>query len=216
MRPAFRALVVATLAALALLSCENTFTTSPLAFLQRDPANLSTEQQKEYAYDALASGDEDKMAEAYALLKDSDDAATQIFASELALGAAGLQSAVTTALGDVGGGEDTSTVLEETLAGFTADDLVLMEEAAALLDAADETVTPTPEQYAFAAIGLMAVAVDENGGSTTGLDGLAPGDPGYEETQQAEVFLEAAAAALQADGESTDLLDNLLGVIQAP
>ena len=216
MRPAFRTGIAAIVVLLALASCENVFTTSPLSFLQRDAANLSPEQQIQFANDALASGDEDTMAEAYNVLKDSDDPETQILASELALGAAGLQSAVTAALGDISGGGDTGTVLEETLAGFTAEDFALMSEAAALLDAADGTVTPTPEQYAFAAIGLMAVAVEENGGSTTGLDAVGPGDPGYEETQQAEAFLEAAAAALQADGESTDLLDNLLGVIQAP
>lgn len=216
MRLPFRTGIAAIIVALVMVSCENVFTTSPFTFLQRDPANLSAEQQIEFANDALASGDEDKMAEAYAVLKDSDDPETQLLASELALGAAGLQSAVTAALGDMSGGGDTSTVLEETLSGFTAEDFALMGEAAALIDAADDTVTPTPEQYTFAAIGLMAVAVNDNGGSTTGLDGLGPGDPGYEETQQAEAFLEAAATALQADGESTELLDDLLGVIQAP
>ncbi len=216
MRPVLRTGVAAIVVAIALVSCENVFTTSPLSFLQRDPASLSPEQQIAFANDALASGDEEQMAAAYALLKDSDDPETQLLASELALGAAGLQSAVTAALGDISGGGDTNAVLEEALSDFTAEDLALMSEAAALLDAADDTVTPTPEQYAFAAIGLMAVALDANGGSATGLDGLGPEDPGYEEAQQAEAFLEASAAALQAKGESTDLIDDLLGVIQTP
>jgi len=204
----FRCAIYA-LVALALVSCEAVFTTSPVAFLQRDPENLSPEQQITYGRDALASGDEEAMAEAFEALKESEDAETQVLAAELALGASGLETALTDSLGELSAGGDTDAILADALGSFEEADLALMGEAAALLDAADETVTPTPEQYAFAAVGLMAVAIEENGGTTTGLS--SGGSP---EVAKAEEFLQAATSGLQASGESTELLDELLAVIQ--
>jgi hypothetical protein len=209
MKSLIRTSVLVLLLMLFLVSCEMMFTTSPVAFLQRNAADLSPEQQVAFGRDALASGDEATMAEAYEALKETDDPETQVLAAELALGAAGLETALTEALGELSGGGDTDAILAEALGSFTAEDLVLMNEAAALLNAAEESVTPTPEQYAFAAIGLMAVAIDANGGTT---DGLSTG--GSPEVAQAEAFLQAAAAGLQANGETTDLLDDLLAVIQ--
>ena len=213
MKPVLRTLASLLCLVAILSSCENVFTTSPVAFLQRDPAGLSPEQQVEFGKDALASGDAEQMAAAYELLKESDDPRTQLLAAELALGAAGLESAVIAAAGDLSGGADAATVLEEVLSGFTESDLALMSAAAALIDEAEDSVTPSPEQYTFAAIGLIAIAIDANGGSTVGLDALGPADPGYDEAEQAKAFLQAATDSLQAAGESTDLLDELGAVI---
>jgi hypothetical protein len=205
-----------TLAAFAVLllavSCESVFTTSPLAFLQRDPANLSPAEQVTYGEDALASGDPEKMGEAYAALKDTDDPDTQLLAADLALGAAELEASVAEAVADLSAGGDPETVLEETLSGFSQDDLERLAGAADLIDAADDSVQPTAEQYAFAAVGLIAVAADE-AGDVNSLDSLSAGDPGYDQVQQAQSFLVAAQDSLQESGDSTDLLDQIGGAV---
>ena len=67
------------------------------------------------------------------------------------------------------------------------------------MDAADETVSPTAEQYALAAVGLVAVAASEAGGDLSAT--TVP--------TQAEDFLQAAYDQLQESGESTDLLSGI-------
>ena len=204
--------VAAGLVVLALASCEMMFTTSPLSFLQRDPANLSPEQQVVFARDALASGNRDQMKAAYELLKGSGDPQTRLLAADLALGASGLESGLAAALPDLlAAGDDQEALdeaLEEFLGGFSASELTLMSEAATLLASAADDASPTPEQYLLAAVGLMAVAADEHGG-VTGLDAIGEGDPGHAEVEQAKSFLQAAYDALEAKGESTDLLEGI-------
>ena len=200
----FRLIAVALLAAMAVLACENVFTSSPLTFLQRDPANLSPEQQVQFGEDALSSGDPAAMADAYAALSDTTDPETQLLAADLALGAVELDSVLSTAFESASAeGGDIEAAVEEALAEFTADDLELMVEAAALVDAADEEATPTPEQYVFAAIGLLAVAASEEDGDISAIDGADPN------IVQAQAFLDAATAQLEADGNPSDLLSGI-------
>lgn len=196
-------LVISALAlSLVLAGCENFFTSSPLAFLQRDPASLSAEQQIQYAEDALTSGDTEAMESAYEVLKDSDDPETQLLAADLALGAAELEGAVTEAVAGIAAGDDVETTLETALDGFTDEDLALMEAAATLVDDADAETAPSSEQYVYAAIGLVAVAVDSAGDFET-LDGTEP------EIVKAEEFLQAAVDQLNAEGESTELVEEI-------
>lgn len=193
-------------------SCEMVFTTSPLAFLQRDPSRLSPEQQVAFGRDALASGDRDQMAVAFELLKESDDPEVQLLAGQLGMSATGLEAAVYEALPDIAAAADDQAALqaalEEALDGFSEDDLRMMGESAALVAAAEGSVTPSPEQYVFAAVALMAVAADQNGGFGV-LEGLDASDPGYDEVEQAKSFLDSAFAELQADGQSTDFLEGI-------
>lgn len=78
--------------------CEEFFTTSPLSWAQRDPSNLSTEQQIAYAEFALGSGDTQKLKDAYNAIKDSDDPEVQYLASQVAIGASGFDDALDLAL----------------------------------------------------------------------------------------------------------------------
>ena len=185
-------------------SCENVFTTSLFSFLQRDPSQLSPEQQIAFGEDALASGDPAKMAEAYEVLKDSDDPQTQLLAADLALGAVELEGTLLQAAS----ADDPVQAIEESLDDFTDEDFAMMRDAAALVESADDSVEPTAEQYFFAAAGLIAAAADENDG-TAGLDTDPPPAAVEDEVNQAKAFLDAAAASLQASGESTDVLDGI-------
>jgi hypothetical protein len=200
-----RLVILVTALLLVLSSCENLFTTSPFAFLQRDPSTLSDAQKQQFALDALASGDEETMAAAYEALKDTTDPATQLLAADLALGASGLEGAVTETVAALSGGADVTTTLDETLAGFSAEDLTRFQEAADLVNAADDSVQPTAEQYAFAAIGMLAVAAEAAGG----VGSVDPSDPGQPAAAEAEALIQASYDTLQASGESTDLLVSL-------
>lgn len=204
--------VAVILAALVTTSCEMVFTTSPLAFLQRDPARLSPEQQLTFGRDALASGDRDQMAEAFELLKESDDPDIQLLAGQLGIAASGLEAAVYGALPEIIAAADDQAalqaVLDETLEGFSEDDLQMMGEAAALVAAAEGSVTPSAEQYVFAAVALIAVAAEQHGGVGR-LERVEEGDPGYADVEQAKAFLDSAYAELQADGQSTDFLEGI-------
>ena len=192
---------------LVISGCERVFTTSMFESLQRDPSSYSAAQLLTYAEDALASGDEAAMASAFELLADSSDPETQLVAVELALGAAGLGSALTTIIAGLAAeGADPEAVITDALEGFTDADLELLIAAAALLDQADEFTTPTAEQYAFTAIGLIAAAADDAGGIAN-LDPTPVGSDAETYVGQADSFLAAAQALIVTEGGSSEILD---------
>jgi len=208
-----RSIILIGISALLLSACERVFTSSPFDFLQRDPASYSEAQQLAFAEDALASGDEAAMAAAFDLLSTSTDPETQLIAVELAFGAAGVASTLTDVIAGLAAeGADPETVIAEALDGFTEADLALLLSAATLLDQADDSVTPTAEQYAFAAIGLIAAAADDAGG----IDNLNPPPVASDaETyvNQATGFFDEAEALLLAEGESTEIIEGFTDLI---
>ncbi|MFP4377739.1 MAG: hypothetical protein ACLFP4_11905 [Spirochaetales bacterium] len=200
-------LPIAVLSVLLVTSCENFFTNSPFSAFRRDPASMSEAQKQAFARDVLASGDRAAMEEAYNDLKESEDPETQLLAADLAIGAVGLDSAFIGAVGDLESGADAEATIDAAIESFEDDDFTMLAEAAALVDEADASSTPTPEQYLYAAVAMIAVAANQNGGAT-GLD--SSHDPAVETSvTQAQEFLDAAYAGLQAAGESTELLDSL-------
>ncbi|MBU8914243.1 MAG: hypothetical protein KOO61_09485 [Spirochaetales bacterium] len=208
-----RSIILVVVTVLVLSGCERVFTTSPLGFLQRNPDSYSDAQKLTFAEDALASGDEAAMAAAFELLADSADPETQLLAVELALGAAGVASVLTTAIAGLSAEDaDLDAVIGDALDGFTDADLALLVSAAELLDQADDSVTPTAEQYAFAAIGLIAAAADDAGGVENILSPEV-GSDAEAYVEQAGDFLDEAAALLAAEGGSTDILDGFTGLI---
>lgn len=198
-----------------LASCERMFTTSPLAALQRDPSTYSDEQKLRYAADALASGDREAMAEAYQLLSGSTDPETQLLAVDLAVGAAGVESVLTSALAAVlEAGDDpdaASAALSDALESFSEADLALLTEAGDLLETAGEAGGASAGQYGLVAVGLLAAAAQEAGG-VDNLDTLPDGSAGDGYLDQAETFLLAAADA----GDSSELLSGFEGLIPDP
>jgi hypothetical protein len=204
-----KSIVLIIVALLVLSSCERVFTSSPFDFLQRDPSTYSLAQLLTYADDALASGNQAAMAAAFGLLADSTDPETQLVAVELAFGAAGVGPALTSMVaGLVADGADPEAVVAEAMDGFSEADLAMLVAAADLLDQSDETTEPTAEQYAFAAIGLLAAAADD----ADGIGNLNPPPAGSDaETyvDQAGSFLDESTALLLTGGGSTDIVDGL-------
>ncbi len=86
---------VAGAAVIALLAgCDTIFTTSPLSWARRDPAEMSLDQRVNYAKNALASGSEGEIAEAYDAIKAdalaSDDGTLELLGGQLTLALAGI------------------------------------------------------------------------------------------------------------------------------
>lgn len=201
------------MAALSLAGCERIFTTSPFSFMRRDPSTYTTAQLLVFAEDALASGDREAMAAAYELLRDSTDPDTQLLAVELGLGAAGVDIVLTEIVAGLATeGSDAETVIGDALGAFSDEDLAVLVEVAALLDAADESTAPTSDQYVFAAAGLIAAAAADAGG-VGNLNPPPPGSDAEEYVNQAAAFLSAAEAILVTEGGSTEILDGFSGLI---
>ena len=199
-----------------LFSCEAVYTTSLLEWAQRDPSNLSTAGKIAYAEDALAAGDRDALKKAYDALKDTSDPDLMPFVAELALGAAGVTEALADMLGKVAAGTseaEIKTALEDALAAFSAGDLDLIAEAAALIDAAViGGADITAAQYFTAGVGMLVVALDEEvsrpgGGDVYSIDTTTPDSPG----EKALDFLFAARDLFTVDSEAYALLDDFSG-----
>ena len=197
-----------------LFSCEAVYTTSLLEWAQRDPSNLSTAGKIAYAEDALAAGDRDALKKAYDALKDTSDPDLMPFVAELALGAAGVTEALADMLGKVAAGTseaEIKTALEDALAAFSAGDLDLIAEAAALIDAAViGGADITAAQYFTAGVGMLVVALDkavELGGDVHSIDTTTPDSPG----EKALDFLFAARDLFTVDSEAYALLDDFSG-----
>lgn len=206
-----RTVLVVSVTVLALAGCEQFFTTSVLSGLQRDPSNLSFDQQVAYAESALSSGDEDAMADAYDALSDSledennDDPALNSLAAELAVGASGLTNTLPDLVdAAVNGAFSDQTELANTVNDVLGDvDYTYIDEANGQLDDIQANGGEvTAEQYVFVAAGLIMKEGAANGG-VENLDGTAG------QGQESSDFIDAAVADLQSRGESSDLLDDL-------
>ena len=198
--------------ALVILGCEQVFSSNLFTGLERDPSNLSLDQQIVYGENALASGDPEKMAKAYDALADSiegtDDPEHNLLAADLALGASDLQSVydevISVALGDSDLSDQTALAAE--LNGVLGDvDYDYVLEAQAQIDAAEANGgTVSEEQYLLVAVGLMMQAGQTQGG----IDALsAPAD-----APAADAWVNDAITALAAQGESSEYLDQLKGL----
>ncbi len=138
------------IAAVTLAGCEQFFTTSPFSFLQRDPSNLSPEQQISYARLSLESGDTETQRNAYEAIKDRDDPEVQLLASKVALGASGIMDAVGSAL------EGESVSAEDI-------DMDMLKNSVDAMEKAEEGgAAISSEDYIAAAAGAVVYAVEGN------------------------------------------------------
>ncbi len=162
-------LIGAIAAVFLLLGCEQFFTYSPIAFLQRPVSSLPLEQQIQYGEDALASGDTEKMAAAYEELNaatDSRDA--QYIAAQLAIQLSGIAEFLKEAIKPE---SDLTMELTENPDGFLAfveendlDPDYLVQAAANLQNAQSLGIVLEPMDYVMGTLGLLiGAAVQEDG-----------------------------------------------------
>jgi hypothetical protein len=194
--------------------CDAIFTTSPVSFLQRDPDNMSLDQRINYARDALASGDEDAIADAYDAIKDdavaSTDSELHLLAAELALALSGLESALDHLLNiDFAlalAGENATYInglvalLDGTYAGESAD---FYQSAAAQPDAA-----LAGADYILGAVALLADATITFGGGDVETLGSA-------DVNDILLFLQAGQTAVGADDPSYQLITDFADFLTA-
>ncbi len=157
------------LAVLMVLSgCEQFFTTSPIAFLGRPATAMTEGQQIEFGQDALASGDEAKMKDAYtALATNTDSAEAQYVAAQLAIEISGVPEYLREVL--ITGGQ--LSIITDDPAAFDAyieeqglEPGYLAAAAENLLSAQALGVTLEPMDYMMGALGLVVEAATQSGG----------------------------------------------------
>jgi len=167
---AFRAACMASVitVAVALLGCEQVFTYSPVAFLQRPPSALSAAQQLEYAQDALASGDKAAMTAAYDILKtQTTNTESQYVAAQLGVELSGVSELF---MGVVDGSVTLTVGQSSDITGFLADHPelepeYLIQAAAYMQNAEGRTEGLTTLDYVIGSLGMALGAAEQPDGT---------------------------------------------------
>jgi hypothetical protein len=146
-----------------LSSCQAFFTYSPLAFLQRQPADLSYEQRLQYAEDAIASGNAASMQAAYASLASIQTSDAQYMAAELSLELSGFPQLLLGLIGNTvslypGSLEEIQTFIDDN---SVSPDL-LIASVGHMQDALSLGGTLDPIDYVFGSLGLLFDAAPRN------------------------------------------------------
>jgi len=179
--------------------CQAIFTSSPLSFLQRDPANLPLDQKITWAENALASGDPEAMATAYNAIK--DESGVDYLAANLALELSGVPQL----LFEVIGGDvaiDNQADLENFLQQL--DSSYISAAGGHYNDTlANDPASLTGTDYILGAASLLFKAAELNSGSmgagivttdaaafaAAGLGTMSVDDPAYEYMDQLNTFI---------------------------
>ncbi len=182
-----------------LAGCQAIFTYSPLSFLQRDPANLPLDQKITWAENALASGDPEAMATAYAAIK--DESGVDYLAANLALELSGVPQLLFEVIeGDI----DYSTITDMENFLQQLDSSYVSAAGGHYNDTlANDPGSLTGTDYILGAASLLFQAADLNGGSmgagivttdaaafaAAGLGTMSVDDPAYEYMDQLNTFI---------------------------
>ena len=194
-----------------LVSCQAIFTNSPLAFLQRDPSNMSLDQRIYFAQQALASGEAEYIEAAYDALKDdaaaSNDPELLLLAAELATELSGVTGILSDFLEDginfAGDKAANAPVFEDLY--DTLDPAYLTEAGDFYEAAAANGGDLNDADYLVGAAVLVAEAMSANSGEfgtlapgfaddaiaflDIGLADLDPADPDYQTVQDFRDYL---------------------------
>ncbi len=188
-----RVLPVGVVAVFAFLTgCEAFFTTSAFANLSRDPENMSVEQLLAYSEEAIASGNAEKMEEAFRALhgktegsKLSDRERDTLV--DLGLGASDVA-------GYLSGNPERDTLDAVDLSDYPGD--IARETARLMSEAPDGDFSP--DRYAYAGAGVvLAMAKDD------GFESIDLGD-GSDDSELAKGLLASARAGYEADEREDD------------
>jgi len=179
---------------------------------QRDPSNLSDDQQISYAKSVLGSGDKEAMADAYEAIKDNTDPEVQLLASKLAVGASGLNEAVEAAIADLDAIEDGTKTIDEYL--NTIDESMLLAAVNSMANASRDDSTEstiTNEEYITAAAASLIYAV--NSSTVADFDaGVTAIDVATPDNSVSASWDKKAAYFLQESGYNSTDLDSLVNL----
>jgi len=187
-------------------SCEQMFTFSPLSWAQRDPSNLSDAQKIAYAEGVLGSGDTDAMADAYNAIKDSSDPDVQYLASQLAVGASGLNEAVQDALADFDEIESGSASINDYLNTINDPMLQNAVDAMALADGDPDTKDDiTQEDYLVTAAAILII-------NNIDIENEDFSNAGFSNPNKTGTWQQQTAYYLQEAGFTTDDLNDIVNL----
>jgi hypothetical protein len=182
--------MLCTLVLISLSSCQDVFTYSPLQFLQRDPENLPDKQKVKYAEDMLANGSQKDMKDAYKLVEDMlkddpDNAELHLLAADLAIGASGINDAVSSIDPSSGGGS-----YDDILKDLDTD---MLDEVGGHVEAAESSGADVSDsQYVNASMAIVASEAKEKGGFDN-IDWENPND----DIQQAKDFADKGGVDIE-------------------
>ena len=211
MKHASRAITLCTvlLVGLTLSSCEKVFTTSPFSGMTRDPSDMSVDQQIAYGENALASGDQKSMQDAYdALAKSLEDGKgdgdAHSLAADLAMGASGVNDVLpdlteAATSGSLDNTDEMADTLNDSLDKIDAD---YVDEAQKQVDAAEQNGGEvTEDQYLTVAAGMVLAAGKEK----EGIENV-----GKDDADEVKQFVDKAVENTGAtDGPLKDMQDAL-------
>ncbi len=161
-------LLLGVLSVLLISSCEAIFTYSPVSFLQRDPANMSTAQKVSYAEEALSSGNKDAMLKAYESIKDlasknPKDVELNMLAAKLAVELSGVPDVIDEIVqGKIDlGGNDAGKQIADFLGGNGVDPSLMIEASTYYVNADSNGGDLSSTDYIMGAIGILLDAADD-------------------------------------------------------
>ncbi|MFW6387652.1 MAG: hypothetical protein ACOC0B_00110 [bacterium] len=184
--------VILLLAGAALVGCEAVFTSNLFENFARNPENMSEEQLVAYGNDAIASGDVEKMEEAFNALREKTegselDADTRDTLVELGLGS-------TDVVGFIGSNLDDPESID--LSEFSDDKGRIARETAEIMNDAEDGAF-SADRYAYAAAGVVLAAGEDADGD---FDDISTSD----DADLAEELVNKSLAAYEAEGKEDD------------
>ncbi|WP_455381622.1 hypothetical protein [Salinispira pacifica] len=207
-----------------LAGCEKFFTTNLLSGLRRNPADMSPEQQIQYAQEALGSGDAAAMKSAFDALTAGGvsgmSTEQKVLAVQCANGAQDIQSEVSKIAEQWNTDQAAANASIDALAQNV--DSNMAATTVTLLNSLS-TSTPgiTADDYALAAItqGLLAVKANiaaGNGGVSTLQPPGSNGDPTIDgPLANAQTYFNNSETILSNNGQSTDTVSGIAGLFNA-
>jgi hypothetical protein len=201
------ALLIVPIFLMLLGGCEQIFTYSPLTWAQRDPSNLPIEQRIAYAEAALSGGDAATLKAAYDAIKNNTDPDVQYLAAKVAVGASGLNEAVSTAFSSVDSIEDLNP--DEILDSI--DSTWITNAETSLLSAHINGAHIAAEDYLTVTAMLLIKDAKANGNTFEDLGVFDLTDPANADSGGTDI--QKAAFFFQESGYSADNMDSLIGLI---
>ncbi|WP_020611544.1 hypothetical protein [Sediminispirochaeta bajacaliforniensis] len=202
--------------ALLLAGCEQMFTYSPLSWAARDPSKLSDDQQVAYAQMALSSGDAETLQKAYDAIADNSDPDVQLLASQVALGASGLNEAVENIVDELDAGIDEADIDAGDILG-SLDQTYLQAAGTSLAAAEAGGADISDTDYLLAAASLVLSEAITGGGTQSDLEDVIdtidtlPSTPSSYSASQSDA--ENAAYFLSQASMDIDDIDSLLDML---
>lgn len=181
------------LAGAVLVGCEALFTSNLFENFARDPDNMSEEQLVAYGNEAIASGDVERMEDAFNALRDKTagselDADTRDTLVELGLGA-------TDVVGFIGQNLDDPESID--LSEFSGDKGRISRETADIMNDAEDGAF-SADRYAYAAAGVALAAGADADGDINNID--TDGD----DAKLASDLIDKSLTAYEAEGKQDD------------